>query len=98
MGEFIIFDARFATGYRKVTRMMIEELELDVIERLKPYWDLAEIHFVGRFHMRFTPRRIVVSPSYELKVSLCFYDARDFDNFKIMTKLHDMPECLELDY
>lgn len=99
MGDFCIVDVTYRTTWLNNQNQKTYDLvQRIILEKLQPYWDLAAAHFHGKFHMRFAAKRNLGSHRYELKVFLCFNNINDFDAFKIMSKLHDLPECVFIEY
>lgn len=96
LGDFPIMRARVTTWNGTVSRY--EEVQLDMLEKLGPYWDLCQAHFKSKMNFKVKVERSVREYRYIVTVSVQFYHVDDMDNFKVMSKLHDLPETLELEY
>lgn len=92
VGQIPIFHAEYRTGMTfNQSYKRLEQVQLEILEHIKPFWDLAEMHFKGKFFIHFRPRRMVSSFRFELKLFLCFDHPDDFENYLVMSKLHDLP-------
>ncbi len=74
----------------------IDEIQLKILDALKPFWDLGEANFSGKFFLKFEIAKDVRMPLYVIKISLAFNELEDLDNFQVMRRLQGLTELIEL--